>query len=115
EGELQEGYHGILVFEPGKREINDAIEELKLRIPQHIAHKVKLFPLHSKLSPQEQQQALTEYPGNIKIVVATEVAQTSLTIPDITHVVDSGYQRRMEVDSEGTRGLRLNPISQADC
>lgn len=115
DGNLPEGPNGILVFQPGKREILDTIEELRRRLTPEVLAKVKLFPLHAKLSPAQQQEALTQYPDCIKIVVATEVAQTSLTIPDIRFVVDSGYQRRIEVDQEGTRGLRLHAISQADC
>lgn len=113
--ELSDGPNGILVFEPGKREIQEAIDEIRQRLPIEAQAKVKMFPLHAKLSALQQQEALTQYPDCIKIVVATEVAQTSLTIPDIRYVVDSGYQRRIEVDDEGTRGLKLNAISRADC
>ncbi|MFO0920095.1 MAG: helicase-related protein [Candidatus Saccharimonadales bacterium] len=114
DGELPEGAHGILAFLPGKREIYDAIDVVRNHIPADLQHKVKIFPLHAKLSPTDQQAALTEYPGTIKVVFATDVAQTSLTIPDITHVIDSGYQRRLEVDNEGSKGLMLRPISIAD-
>ncbi|MDQ5972425.1 MAG: ATP-dependent helicase HrpA [Patescibacteria group bacterium] len=115
EAELPADSTGILVFEPGKREIQEAMDNVRARLPKNLIDKVKIFPLHAKLSQEEQQAALAEYPGYIKIVVATEVAQTSLTISDIKYVVDSGYQRRMEIDHEGTPSLRLVPISQADC
>lgn len=114
EGQLPEGPNGILMFKPGKREIYDSIDEIRNRLPRAISGLVKIFPLHAKLSPREQQAALAEYQGSVKIVAATDVAQTSLTIPDIRFVVDSGYHRRIEVDHEGTRGLMLNPISRAD-
>jgi HrpA-like RNA helicase len=113
--ELPDGPCGILVFEPGKREIQDAIDSIRARLPKNSPHEVKIFPLHAKLSKSEQQAALEEYPGCIKIVVSTDVAQTSLTIPDIKYVVDSGLHRRVELDNEGTPGLKLVPTSQADC
>lgn len=106
--------NGILVFEPGKREIQDTIEEIRRRLPPDVAKAAKIFPLHAKLSVAEQQAAFQNYPG-VKIIVATNVAQTSLTIPDIKYVIDSGYQRRIELDDNGAQGLVLNPISQADC
>ncbi len=106
--------NGILIFEPGKREINDAIDEIRRGLPPEIAKVATILPLHAKLSVAEQQAAFRKYKG-LKIVVATDVAQTSLTIPDIKYVIDSGLQRRMELDKEGAQGLVLNPISQADC
>ncbi len=115
DGELPVEPHGILVFEPGKREIQDTINEISRRLPKSVAHKVKIFPLHAKLSQAQQQAALTEYPDTIKIVVATEVAQTSLTIPDIGYVVDSGLKRQIEIDKDGTPCLKLVAIPQSDC
>ncbi|MDB5186145.1 MAG: hypothetical protein JWL85_668 [Candidatus Saccharibacteria bacterium] len=106
--------NGILVFEPGKREINDTIDEIRRRLPPDIARVATVLPLHAKLSIEEQQAAFRKYPG-VKIIVATDVAQTSLTIPDVKYVIDSGYQRRMELDNEGAQGLVLHAISQADC
>jgi len=106
--------NGILVFMPGKREINDAIDEIRRRLPSHIANVATILPLHAKLSPKERQEAINPHAG-IKIIVSTEVAQTSLTIPDIKYVIDSGLQRRMELDHEGVQGLILHEISRADC
>lgn len=107
--------NGVLIFLPGKREIQDTIDSIRARLPKDIASRVKLFPLHAKLSKEEQQAALAEYPGFVKIVVSTDVAQTSLTIPDIKYVIDAGLQRRVELDHEGTPGLKLVATSQADC
>lgn len=106
--------NGILVFEPGKREIQDAIDEIQRRLSPELASVTTILPLHSKQTVAEQQLAFGEYPG-VKIVVATDVAQTSLTIPDIKYVIDSGYQRRVELDQEDVQGLVLHSISQADC
>lgn len=105
----------ILVFSPGKREINDGIDALFHRMPREVAKRVKVFPLHAKLGKEQQQAALKEYPGYIKVVYSTDVAQTSLTVPGIRYVFDSGLGRRIEIDEEGTTGLVMVHVSEADC
>ncbi|MGB4761847.1 MAG: helicase-related protein [Candidatus Saccharimonas sp.] len=98
-----------LVFAPGKAEITTIINELNAKnIPG-----VTILPLYGQLSAEEQKQAFKKYPGT-KIIVATNVAQTSITIEDIDAVVDTGLERRTEVKN-GIEGLYLRPISQADC
>jgi len=113
--------NGILVFLQGKREIKDTIDEvnrtvaaLYKRLPAHLAKVATILPLHSKLSRKDQEATLQNYPG-VKIVVSTNASQTSLTIPDIKVVVDSGLERRIELDHEGTQGLVSHAISKADC
>lgn len=103
----------ILVFVPGKREIYETIEELRRQLPKNIADTATILPLHSKMSQQAQDRAFQSY-GGVKIIVATNVAQTSLTIDDIDVVIDSGLERRTEIDEEGVESLVLHPISQAD-
>lgn len=104
----------VLVFVPGKREIGDTIDELERLLPPDIRLAMDILPLHSKLSDAEQRLA-THSSGKQKIVVSTNVAQTSLTIPDIDAVVDSGLERRQEMNEAGVQGLMLRPISRADC
>ena len=104
----------ILVFVPGKREIGDTIDELERLLPSELRTEMDILPLHSKLSDVEQRLA-THSSGRQKIVVSTNVAQTSLTIPDIDAVVDSGLERRQEMNEAGVQGLMLRPISRADC
>jgi HrpA-like RNA helicase len=102
----------VLVFLPGKREIGEAIEALQALVDTRT---VLLLPLHGELTPAEQALCFaTPPPGVCKIVIATNVAQTSITIPDIDAVVDSGEERRVEV-VDGIDGLYLRPVSQADC
>ncbi|MEO5949283.1 MAG: helicase-related protein, partial [Candidatus Saccharimonas sp.] len=103
---------GILIFVAGKREIRDVIDEIRRRLPHNILEKAVIYPLHSKLSQKEQQRACEEN-AEIKIVVATNVAQTSLTIEGITHVIDSAEERRTDIDKRGVQGLFKRPISQA--
>lgn len=112
---LEAGPHGSLVFVPGKNETQEVANQIRLRLPPHLKSIVKIFPLHAKMSSLEQQKALTVYPGAIKVVVATNVAETSLTIPDILYVVDSGLVKQVEIDHEGVKSLVTKQASQAEC
>lgn len=101
--------HGnMLVFLPGKAEIEAVAEAIAFA-----AKDIPIIPLHSQLSIEAQQQAFAQYPQG-KVVLATNVAQTSITIDDIDTVIDSGLERRAEVRS-GVEGLFIEEISQADC
>ena len=104
----------ILVFLPGEREIRDATEHLR----GHLAHNaytrhVEVLPLFARLSQAEQEQVF-ETGGAPRIVLATNVAETSLTVPGIRYVVDAGlarvkrYSFRSKVEQ-----LLVEPISQA--
>jgi hypothetical protein len=72
----------------------------------------EILPLHGELSQEEQARVFVHY-DKPKCIVATNVAQTSITIDDIDAVVDSGLERRIEV-VHGVEGLYLRPISLAD-
>lgn len=97
-----------LVFVPGKKEIAQVIEELSSNNV-----KAKVLPLHGELDSEEQKKCFESY-SIPKVVVATNVAQTSITIPDIDAVVDTGKERRLETQ-DGIQGLFLRDISKADC
>ncbi len=107
--ELRAGPNNMLVFLPGKAEI----EAVADAIGKAIGHGIPIIPLHSQLEPEVQQRAFGSYP-NGKVVLTTNVAQTSITIDDIDVVVDSGLERRAEVRS-GVEGLFIAEVSQADC
>ena len=98
----------VLVFQPGKREIGNTVDELT-----DMGLGAVILPLHGDLSFEEQQRCFLSY-DQPKVVVSTNVAQTSITIPDIDAVVDSGLERRIEL-TYGIEGLYLLPVSQADC
>ena len=100
----------MLVFLPGKSEIQNVSEAVKQKAD---AAGVPIIPLHSQLEATAQQQAFANYP-NGKIILATNIAQTSVTIDDIDVVIDSGLERRSEVRN-GVEGLFIAQISQADC
>ena len=99
----------ILVFLPGEREIRDAAEALRKHHPPH----VEILPLFARLSAQEQERVFK--PTNARrIVLATNVAETSLTVPGIRYVVDAGtarvkrYSYRNKVEQ-----LQVEPVSQS--
>ncbi|WP_232519209.1 ATP-dependent RNA helicase HrpA [Caballeronia insecticola] len=99
----------VLVFLPGEREIRDAAEALRKHHPPH----TEILPLFARLSAQEQERVFR--PSNARrIVLATNVAETSLTVPGIRYVVDTGmarvkrYSYRNKVEQ-----LQIESISQA--
>jgi len=97
----------VLVFQPGKQEIVETCAALK-----QMQVSAEILPLHGELTPDEQAKCFRHY-GRPKVVVSTNVAQTSVTIDDIDAVVDSGLERRIEL-VDGVEGLYLKPISLAD-
>ncbi|MFT5412975.1 MAG: ATP-dependent helicase HrpB [Verrucomicrobiales bacterium] len=100
----------ILVFMPGRGEINRTLDALRgLRTHERVA----CIPLHGALEPQEQDRAFS--PNSLrKVIVATNVAETSVTIDGIRHVVDSGVARVSRYEAErGIGTLMLEPISRA--
>ncbi len=100
----------ILVFMPGMSEINATIGALRaMRASERLA----LIPLHGDLPPEQQDLAFAPNPLR-KVVVATNVAETSVTIDGIRHVVDSGLARVSRYDAErGIGTLFIEPISRA--
>ncbi|MEW6313512.1 MAG: ATP-dependent RNA helicase HrpA [Pseudomonadota bacterium] len=84
----QLGMGDVLVFLPGEREIREAAEALRKRHPPH----TEILPLYARLSAAEQGRVFR--PSNARrIVLATNVAETSLTVPGIRYVVDTGLAR----------------------
>lgn len=100
----------MLVFLPGKAEIEEVAETVQKKA---LTARIPIIPLHSQLEPEVQQRAFARH-GNGKIILATNVAQTSITIDDIDVVIDSGLERRAEVRG-GVEGLFIAEVSQADC
>jgi ATP-dependent helicase HrpB len=108
---VQSGAEGdILVFMPGLGEIQSTLNALRAA---RIQEKLALIPLHGELPPEEQDLAFAPN-SRRKVVVATNVAETSVTIDGIRHVVDSGLARVARFDAErGVGTLFLEPISRA--
>ena len=106
--ELQNG-RNVLVFQPGVKQIEAFCEDLyKAGIDAEI------LPLHAKLSKPDQDKVFVAYPRP-KVVVATNIAQTSITISDLDVVVDTGLERHPVVDDYGAPGLTMALTSRADC
>ena len=108
--ELQaEGRGDILIFMNGEREIRDTAEALQ---KQNLKH-TEILPLFARLSAQEQNKIF--HPSSLnRIVLATNVAETSLTVPGIKYVIDPGTARisRYSYRTKVQR-LPIEPISQA--
>jgi ATP-dependent helicase HrpB len=104
---LRETGGDVLAFLPGLREIRQTAEALGHGIDAAV------LPLHGELPPEEQDRALQKLDRR-KVVLATNVAETSVTIEGITAVVDSGLARQLEYEpAVGMDRLRLVPISRA--
>ncbi|MDB5973267.1 MAG: hrpB, partial [Nevskia sp.] len=108
---LSETEGDILAFLPGGREIRGAQRALEARL----AGKVLLFPLFGDLSSAEQDAALQpSTDGRRKIILATNIAQTSLTVEGVRTVVDGGYVRVARFDlGAGANRLETQRISRA--
>ncbi len=106
---LESKTSNMLVFLPGKSEIQDVAESIAYKTREK---GVPILTLHSQLDASTQQSAFDHYSSG-KVVLATNIAQTSVTIDDIDIVIDSGLERRSEVRS-GVEGLFISQISQAD-
>ena len=100
---------GVLVFLPGLREIRRVASLLEPLEQRGIA----VLPLHGDL-PLEQQDRALQSGNSRKVVLATNVAETSVTVEGITAVVDTGTARQLEFDTNtGMDRLRIVPISRA--
>ena len=79
----------ILIFLSGEHEIRETTESLK----KHHPNQYEILPLYSKLSVSEQERVFKPKGGKIRIVLSTNVAETSLTVPNIRGVIDTGHAR----------------------
>jgi ATP-dependent helicase HrpA len=79
----------VLIFLSGEREIRETTDSLK----KHHPNQYEILPLYSKLSVSEQERVFNPKGGKIRIVLATNVAETSLTVPNIRGVIDTGHGR----------------------
>ncbi len=110
--QMVESGKNVLVFLPGKSEINEFIDLLKRTLDEDELNAVVL-PLHSGLTVKEQSRVFSHY-GKPKVIVATDIAQTSLTIDDIDGVIDDGVKKEIH-NIKGVEGLYPVEISRSDC
>ena len=106
---MHEGDGDILCFFPGERDIRDAMEAIEGKKWKN----VEVTPLFGRLSNQEQHRVFSEHRGR-RIVLATNIAETSLTVPGIRFVVDTGTARISRYSTRTkVQRLPIEPISQA--
>ncbi|EET77021.1 ATP-dependent RNA helicase HrpA [Corynebacterium tuberculostearicum] len=106
---MREGDGDILCFFPGERDIRDAMEAIEGKKWKN----VEVTPLFGRLSNQEQHRVFSEHRGR-RIVLATNIAETSLTVPGIRYVVDTGTARISRYSTRTkVQRLPIEPISQA--
>lgn len=110
---LQQQQGSCLVFLPGVKEINQLGNQLKTLLQKEFDNDVVIAPLHGSLSKQQQDKAIAIPPkGTRKIVLATNIAETSLTIEGISIVIDSGLERVSHYNpTSGMNGLETRLIS----
>ena len=106
---MMEGKGDILVFLPGERDIREAMETLTgWQLPN-----TEIVPLLASLPVKEQQRAFKQS-ANRRIILSTNVAETSVTLPGIRYVVDSGLVRLNRYNPRtNVQRLQIEPISQA--
>ena len=100
----------ILVFLPGEREIRETLELLEGRFPRN----VEILPLFGRLSAGDQNRIFQQSKARRRIILSTNVAETSLTIPGIRFVIDSGLVRLSRYNPRSRiQELQIEQVSQA--
>lgn len=116
---LRDSTGDVLVFLPGRAEIRRTSDMLRagMRHDRHVAPggSVEVAELHGSLSPEEQSHVVRPAePGRRRVILATSIAETSITVPGVRVVIDSGRRRTVRLDP-GTAlpALRTGPVSRA--
>jgi len=104
----------VLVFLPGEREIREVAHELRRESEMNPAFRgTEILPLYARLSPSDQQR-IFKRTGRRRVVLSTNVAETSLTVPGIRYVIDAGVARMNRYSSRRKiQSLQIEPISRA--
>ena len=109
---VRHGPGDILVFLPGEREIREVADDLAKRAPSRV-EKLHVLPLYSRLSGAEQQRVFEPFGGR-RVVLSTNVAETSVTVPGIRYVIDPGFARLNRYSGRTkVQRLEVEPISRA--
>ena len=110
--EIQKDGHA-LVFLPGEATILGVSDRLR-SLPESASWEI--IPLFGRLPREEQQRVFDDFPGRRKIVIATNIAETSITIDGVSLVVDSGLAKINSFNHRtGFAALQEEPVSQASC
>lgn len=108
---IQAGKVGdILIFMPGVEEINRTIEQIqRLGISD-----LTILPLHGQLSPEDQDRIFDKNDKRRKVIISTNVAETSITVPGVKYVIDSGFVKQIEFNPHtGIESLVTTPNSKS--
>ncbi len=98
----------VLVFLPGEREINDALDQIKRK---HFPN-TEVLPLYARLTAQEQMR-IFKPENKRRVILSTNVAETSLTVPRIHYVIDTGLARISRYSARSKiQGLQIEPVAQ---
>jgi len=110
----REGRGDMLIFMPTERDILETAKKLRSHnIPGDGAAKTEILPLYARL-PIQQQQRIFKPSSHRRIVIATNVAESSLTVPGIRYVIDTGTARLSRYSARSrTQRLPIEPISRA--
>jgi ATP-dependent helicase HrpA len=109
----REGPGDILVFLSGEREIRDTADALRGHSFPRSPGGVEVLPLYARLAAADQHRVFRAHPGR-RVVLATNVAETSLTVPGIRYVVDPGTARISRYSHRSkVQRLPIEPVSQA--
>lgn len=99
-----------LVFLAGQRQIRDVAQVLSRRVPDG----VDILPLYGRLSSAQQDRIFSPSPGRRRVVLATNVAETSVTVPGIRYVIDGGEARISRYSqATGVQRLAIEPVAQS--
>ncbi|KAM7119273.1 putative ATP-dependent RNA helicase DHX57 isoform 1-T2 [Ciconia maguari] len=108
----------VLIFLPGLAEIKMLYEQLQCNALFNNRHSKRciVYPLHSSLSSEEQQSVFLRPPAGVtKIIISTNIAETSVTIDDVVYVIDSGKMKEKRYDpSKGMESLEDTFVSKAN-
>lgn len=111
----REGTGDILVFLPGERDIRDTERHLSKALQRTKFASAEIVPLYARLTRTAQNRVFASGSGR-RIVLATNVAETSLTVPGIRYVIDTGLARISRYSTSArVQRLPIEPVSQASC
>eukprot|EP00037_Helgoeca_nana_P016072 m.150760 g.150760 ORF g.150760 m.150760 type:complete len:1372 (+) comp23324_c0_seq4:577-4692(+) len=107
-----EGEGAILIFVAGVADISRCVRALE---GVSARERIQAMPLHASLTPEQQQAIFRHAPHGVrKVVVATNVAETSITVDDVTHVIDTGRVKELQYDAAGGMSCLVETwVSQA--
>ena len=113
-GIMRKGSNGdVLIFLQGELAIKDCVQML---VELDTREELALLPLYGRLSHEDQIRVFQEFPGKRKVIVATNIAETSVTIDGVVHVIDSGLAKMNFYSPKTfTESLIETPVSKASC